>query len=240
MQLAMQAAMQYGWDGIILGYAAKVGRGGSTGRIAFVSPQNELYTIDDRGAIKTHATLEPNLAQNAENALTLIRQKICPTERAHLMIKHDAPPMMEAMEMAGHLQAVQGPELPHALDDKHEMSGPEMQWLQQNMDKSGPMMHPALLNLGQPLPMHPQALHGAGVGSAMSHSMAMPLGPGLGHPMGQPSHLAAAHMQGAHMGGPLGSAAQAMGAMQMQMHGHVAHTVDMNMESVSKRMRGDE
>ena len=35
-----------------MGYAAKVGRGGSTARITFVSPQNELYMQDERGGIK--------------------------------------------------------------------------------------------------------------------------------------------------------------------------------------------
>jgi hypothetical protein len=61
-----------------MGYAAKVGRGGSTARITFVSPQNELYSTDERGGIKVKPGLDDHLSINADNALTLIRQKICP------------------------------------------------------------------------------------------------------------------------------------------------------------------
>lgn len=61
-----------------MGYAAKVGRGGSTARITFVSPQNELYMTDERGGIKVKPGLDEHLSLNADNALTLIRQKICP------------------------------------------------------------------------------------------------------------------------------------------------------------------
>eukprot|EP00048_Salpingoeca_helianthica_P008613 m.124615 g.124615 ORF g.124615 m.124615 type:complete len:313 (-) comp14652_c3_seq1:184-1122(-) len=88
--LARQAALQYGWDGIIMGYAAKVGRGGSTARITFVSPQNELYTLDERGSLKVQQGLDDHLSINADNALTLIRQKICPNlYGGERVMKHD-------------------------------------------------------------------------------------------------------------------------------------------------------
>ncbi len=78
---ANQAAMQYGWDGLILGYAAKVGRGGSTGRIAYASPQNELYTVDDRGTFRSNPNLDPEGRESAESALRVIRERICPGMR---------------------------------------------------------------------------------------------------------------------------------------------------------------
>lgn len=112
LNLARQAAMQYGWDGIIMGYAAKVGRGGSTARITFVSPQNELYSTDERGGIKVKTGLDDHLSLNADNALTLIRQKICPTER---LIKHDAL-LPAGGDEVDHMP-VQGPELPPGMED---------------------------------------------------------------------------------------------------------------------------
>lgn len=223
LNLARQASLQYGWDGIIMGYAAKVGRGGSTARITYVSPQNELYCTDERGGIKVKQGLDDHLSINADNALTLIRQKICPTER--MINKHDGGLMGHEEEVDG--MPVQGPELPPGMEDKGDGLGADLslQWLanqvtekrgELDLEKSGLAQQMGHHHHHHHAPPAPAPLH-AGV---MGHHVQMPSQHSL-HP-GMEMHL------------PLDGAM----AQQLQMEDHKRKM--MQMEAIHKRARNEE
>lgn len=152
MDLAQVAAMQFGWDGVIMGYAPKVGRGGSTARITFASPQNELYYTDERGSIKVKPGLDERLSVNADNAVALIRQRMCPSER---LAKAELP---HAETELPHHMTVQGAELAGGMEDKHAheaLPGDVHAWMAQRaemaeLEKSGaagagPLAHAGLV-----------------------------------------------------------------------------------------------